>query len=186
MHFRSPVAALPSILLCATQVSAQTPPPRREPPPLVVVTPPAPSTKAGVLTCNTGPRVGFIVGGRQTLACQFMAIGPYPPESYLGDIKTIGLDVGATAGGTMVWAVFMPTRGAQYGSLAGKYGGVTVDVAVGVGAGGNLLVGGSDRSITLQPFSVEGSVGINLAVGVSDLVLLSVEPPSEKPVKQRN
>ena len=175
-YFRS---ALPAILLCATQALAQTPPPRREVP-VVVITPPGPSTKAGLLTCSMGPSVGFIVGGRQILDCQFVSNGLYPPESYLGQITTIGLDIGASSGGAMAWAVFMPTRGAQYGSLAGQYGGVTADVAVGVGVGG----GGSDRSVTLQPFSVEGSVGINLAVGVSDLILLSVEPPSKKLLKQ--
>lgn len=174
-RFRSALSALPAVLLCATQALGQTPPPRREPP-VVVITPPGPSAKAGMLTCNTGPSVGFVVGGRQTLACQFMPIGPYPLENYVGDITTVGLDIGANSGGALIWAVFMPTRGAQYGSLGGNYGGVTGDVSLGIGAGANLLVGGSDRSITLQPFSVEGSTGINLAVGVSGLVLRLVEP----------
>jgi Protein of unknown function (DUF992) len=75
-----------------------------------------------------------------------------------------------------MWAVFMPTRGAQYGSLVGNYGGVTGDINLGIGAGANLLVGGSERSVTLQPFSVEGSTGINLAVGISGLVLRLIEP----------
>jgi hypothetical protein len=104
-----------------------------------------------------------------------MPIGPYPPENYTGEITTVGLDIGKNSGGALIWAVFMPTRGAQYGSLAGKYGGITGDVSLGIGAGGNILVGGSNRSITLQPFSVEGTTGINLAVGVSGLVLQLVE-----------
>jgi hypothetical protein len=70
----------------------------------------------------------------------------------------------------------MPTRDAQYGALAGNYGGVSGDLTVGIGAGGNILVGGSDRSVSLQPFSVEGNTGINVAVGVSGLVLRLVEP----------
>ena len=176
LRFRSALAALMLILVCATQSLAQTPPARRGRPPVVVVTPPGPSTKAGLLTCNTGSSVGFVVGGRQGLACQFMPIGPYPPENYTGEITTIGLDIGTNSGGAMIWAVFMPTRGAQYGSLAGNYGGVTGDISLGIGAGANLLIGGSDRSITLQPFSVEGSTGINLAVGVSGLVLRLIEP----------
>jgi hypothetical protein len=105
-----------------------------------------------------------------------MPIGSYAPENYAGEITTIGLDIGKNSGGALIWAVFMPTRGSQYGSLAGKYGGVTGDVSLGIGAAGNILVGGSDHSITLQPFSVEGSTGINLAVGVSGLVLHLVEP----------
>jgi Protein of unknown function (DUF992) len=71
----------------------------------------------------------------------------------------------------MAWAVFMPTRGTQYGALAGSYGGVSGDLSLGVGVGGNILVGGSERSVTLQPFSVEGNVGVNLAIGVSGMVL---------------
>jgi hypothetical protein len=100
-----------------------------------------------------------------------MPSGPYQPENYLGEITTVGLDIGVTGGGVLIWSVFMPTRGSQYGSLAGSYGGVSGDVSLGVGVGGNLLVGGSDRSITLQPFSVEGGVGVNLAVGVSGMAL---------------
>ena len=173
-NFRSTLSALPVVLACTMLAFAQAPP-RPPTPPLVVITPPAPSTKVGILTCDMGPNVGFVVGGRQNLACQFVPNGPYPPENYLGEITTIGLDIGATGGGGMAWAVFMPTRGAQYGALAGKYGGVSADLTVGVGAGGNILVGGSDHAVTLQPFSVEGSVGINLALGVSSLVLLSVE-----------
>jgi len=174
-RFRFGLSALALVLICTTQAFSQTQPALREAP-VVVITPPGPSTKAGMLTCNLGPSVGFVVGGRQDLACQFAPNGSYPPESYVGQITTVGLDIGATGGGTMAWAVFMPTRGAQYGSLAGSYGGLSGDLSVGVGAGGNILVGGSDRSITLQPFSVEGSTGINLAVGVSGLVLHLVEP----------
>ena len=169
--YRSALSALSFVLIGTIQALAQMPAQPREMPPVVVITPPSPSTKSGLLTCNTGPSVGFVVDGRQGLACQFMPIGPYPPENYTGEITTVGLDIGKNSGGALIWAVFMPTRGAQYGSLAGKYGGVTGNVSLGIGAGANLLVGGSDRSITLQPFSVEGSTGINLAVGVSGLVL---------------
>ena len=173
--YRSTLSALPVVLTCTMQALAQTPP-RPPTPPLVVITPPAPSTKAGLLTCNTSPSIGFVVGGRQSLACQFMPIGPYPPESYTGEITTVGLDIGTNSGGALIWAVFMPTRDAQYGALAGNYGGVSSDLTVGIGAGGNILVGGSDRSVSLQPFSVEGNTGINVAVGVSGLVLRLVEP----------
>ena len=65
----------------------------------------------------------------------------------------------------------MPTNGPPHGALTGDYAGVSGQAAVGVGVGGNILVGGSNRSVTLQPFSVEGDTGINLAIGVSDMVL---------------
>jgi hypothetical protein len=134
--------------------------------------PPPPSAKVGMLTCNMSPGVGMIVGGRQNLACQFAPSVPnYAPDSYVGEITTLGLDVGVQSGGKMAWAVFMPTEGPQRGALAGDYVGASGQVSVGVGVGGNVLVGGSNRSVTLQPFSVEGDTGINLAVGVSDMVL---------------
>ena len=86
-----------------------------------------------------------------------MPLGTYPPENYTGEITTIGLDIGKNSGGALIWSVITPTRGAQYGSLAGNYGGVTGDISLGIGAAANLLVGGSERSVTLQPFSVEGN-----------------------------
>jgi hypothetical protein len=157
-----------SSISVAAQIASPKPPGQ---PPVVVITPPGPSTKVGMLTCNMSPGIGFVVAGQQSLACTFMPDGPYPAENYLGDITTIGLDVGVTGGGVMAWAVFMPTRGTQYGALAGSYGGVSGDLSLGVGVGGNILVGGSERLVTLQPFSVEGNVGVNLAIGVSGMVL---------------
>ena len=119
--------------------------------------------------------IGIATGGRHEIL--FCASRPAGAPAVIcasrsrGDITTIGLDVGVTGGGIMAWAVFMPTRGTQYGALAGSYGGVSGDLSLGVGVGGNILVGGSERSVTLQPFSVEGNVGVNLAIGVSGLVL---------------
>jgi hypothetical protein len=137
-----------------------------------VPAPPPPSAKVGMLNCNMSAGVGMIVGGRQNLACQFVPSVPrYAPDSYVGEITTLGLDVGVQSGGKMAWAVLMPTEGLQRGALSGEYVGASGQVAVGVGVGGNVLVGGSNRSVTLQPFSVEGDTGINLAVGVSGMVL---------------
>src|SRR6476660_6831055 len=83
-----------ALLVCTVPAFAQPSAASREAPPVVVVTPPGPSTKSGLLTCNTSPSVGFVVGGHQNLACQFMPTGPYPPENYTGEITTIGLDIG--------------------------------------------------------------------------------------------
>jgi hypothetical protein len=117
------------------------------------------------------PSIGLIFGSRQRMACRFQPSGPYPPEAYVGVMNTIGLDVGVTAGGVMGWGVFAPTAGPMYGGLAGTYGGASGSIGLGVGVGANLLFGGTGRSIVLQPLSVEGSVGVNLSVGVSALTL---------------
>ena len=132
----------------------------------------APSgTKVGMLQCQLGPSIGFIVGGQQTMACRFTPDGPYPPEAYVGVIDTIGLDIGITAGGAMAWAVFAPTAGPPIGGLAGVYVGASGEVTVGVGVGANVLFGGSGRTIALQPLSFEGQVGVNVALGLSKLEL---------------
>lgn len=127
--------------------------------------------KVGTLACNLAPTVGFIVGSRQRLSCRYNPDGPFPPEIYVGNLSTVGLDIGVSGGGRMLWAVFAPTRGLIRGALAGTYVGASADVALGVGLGANVLVGGSQRSIALQPLSVEANVGINLAAGVSRLRL---------------
>jgi hypothetical protein len=156
------VIALVSIAIAAVSVSpasAQTPP----------------TTAAGTLTCKMAPSIGLIFGSRQKMACRFIPAGNYPPEAYLGVMGTIGLDVGITAGGVMAWGVLAPTAGPMRGKLAGTYVGASGSVGVGVGVGANLLFGGSNRSIALQPLSVEGSVGLNLSVGVSSLTLTAAQ-----------
>jgi hypothetical protein len=130
-----------------------------------------PGTSVGALTCNMAPSIGLLFGSRQRMACRFVPNGPNPPEAYLGVMGTIGLDVGITAGGVMAWGVFAPTDGPRRGALAGTYVGASGAIGVGVGVGANLLFGGTGRSIALQPLSVEGSVGINLSLGVSSLTL---------------
>jgi hypothetical protein len=132
----------------------------------------AQQTKVGLLTCYTSERIGLIVGSTQKLTCTFTPDSGPAPEHYLGTINRIGPDIGATAGGIMSWAVLAPTDGWLRGALAGEYVGASGNVAVVVGGGANVLVGGSNRSIALQPLSVEGQVGINIAVGISGLTLV--------------
>jgi hypothetical protein len=132
---------------------------------------PPPGVSVGTLTCKMAPSIGLLFGSRQRMACRFAPNGPYPPEAYLGVMGTIGIDIGITAGGAMAWGVFAPTAGPRRGSLSGTYVGASGAVGVGVGVGANLLFGGTGRSIALQPLSLEGSVGINLSLGVSSLTL---------------
>src|SRR5262249_14772484 len=98
---------------------------------------------------------------------------------------TIGIDVGVIGGGLLAWAVYMPTQGPPQGALAGTYGGASGSIALGVGAGANVLLGGSGRSVMLQPISVEGSVGIEVTLGVSALTLQSMHLPRRVPASPR-
>jgi len=129
------------------------------------------STKAGALTCRTSASLGLIVGSHQKLSCRFTPDAGGPPEAYSGHINRLGLDLGVRAGGVMVWAVLAPTNGVHHGALAGHYAGASGSISVGLGANANVLIGGSHRSIALQPLSVEGQAGVNLALGVAGLTL---------------
>jgi hypothetical protein len=131
-------------------------------------------TQVGVLTCRLNPSIGFIIAGHQSMECTYQPAGPFPPQPYQGAFNTVGLDVGVTAGGILSWTVFAPTTGMPAGALAGEYIGASGDVGLGVGAGANILLGGSGRSFALQPLSVQGSVAVNIAVGVSMLTLRAV------------
>jgi hypothetical protein len=133
--------------------------------------PPADDVKVGVLLCQMSPTIGLIIGSQQNLACTFMPDRGGPAERYAGSIGRIGLDIGITAGGQMAWAVYAPTTGIGPGGLAGSYVGASADVSLGVGVGANLLVGGSSNTAALQPLSVEGQIGANLALGVANLTL---------------
>ena len=135
---------------------------------------PGPSwTQVGMLSCRLNPSIGFIIAGHQTMECQFTQ-NRFPPQAYEGALNTVGLDIGISAGGVLGWAVLAPTAGAPAGALAGEYVGASGDIGVGVGVGANVLVGGSGRTFALQPVSLEGSVALNVTLGVSALKLRPV------------
>jgi hypothetical protein len=131
---------------------------------------PAQRIKAGVLTCDVSGGLGFIVGSQKEVSCLFSPDQSGPQEAYVGTITKIGLDIGITGAGVMVWGVFTETnRG--YGFLAGDYVGASGEATIAAGLGANVLVGGSNQTVALQPVSVSGQVGLNLALGVADLHL---------------
>lgn len=125
--------------------------------------------RIGTLTCNESGGWGYIVGGSHRLRCTFDGDGR--SERYRGSIGKYGVNIGYQGSGTLVWAVFAPSNDVHRGALRGHYGGVTGGAAVGVGAAGNALVGGFGRSIMLQPVSVEGTTGVNVAAGIGTLTL---------------
>ena len=127
--------------------------------------------KAGTLDCDISGGLGLIIGSQRAVRCLFTPDGPGPREVYHGSISRIGLDIGATARAHMVWAVHAEYWGGSPGALAGDYVGASGEASLVAGLGANVLVGGSNRSIALQPISVQGQVGLNVAVGVADLRL---------------
>jgi hypothetical protein len=128
-------------------------------------------TQVGGLSCQVDPNVGFIIVGSQSMRCLFTPNTPQEREAYAGALSTVGLNIGISAGGVLGWAVFAPTAGLPLGALAGEYVGVSGDVGIGLGAGVNVLLGGSNRTIALQPISLQGSIALNVVAGVSSLKL---------------
>jgi hypothetical protein len=137
---------------------------------LIVLAAPAEARiRAGLLTCSVAPGVSFIVGSQKAVTCDFKSVDGRR-EHYSGRITRIGLDVGFTTGGKIVWAVYAPAQ-RRAGALAGGYGGASAEATAGGGVGANVLVGGFKHSITLQPVSVGAQQGLDLALAISGLEL---------------
>jgi Protein of unknown function (DUF992) len=126
--------------------------------------------KAGLLTCDVSAGIGLIIGSQKSVSCVFAPDHPGLQEVYIGSITKFGLDIGITGGGVMVWGVFTGTS-AGPGFLAGDYVGASGEASIAAGLGANVLIGGSNRTVALQPVSVTGQIGLNLAIGVADLHL---------------
>ena len=125
--------------------------------------------KAGVLTCNVDSGWGFIFGSSKGLHCTYS--DGKRTERYVGEIRKFGVDIGYASNGVIVWGVVAPTNTLAPGALAGDYAGASGSAAVGVGVGANVLFGGFDHSVALQPVSVEGMEGLNVAGGIASLTL---------------
>jgi len=129
-----------------------------------------PPVRAGILQCQGGQNVGFVVGSVTSLECVFQSEGRRP-EPYIATVRRYGLDLGITAQTQLAWAVNAPNSRISRGNLAGNYGGVGANASVGVGGGGNFLVGGPANSYALQPISLQGQTGLNVAAGIADIEL---------------
>ncbi len=129
------------------------------------------TVKAGVLTCDVSSGWGFVFGSSRDLKCTYSPVQG-AVEHYVGHIDRFGVDVGYIAGGILAWAVLAPTTNLNPGALAGQYGGLTAGAAAGVGGAVDVLVGNSSgKTVTLQPLSIEGSAGVNVAAGVAQITL---------------
>jgi hypothetical protein len=129
--------------------------------------------KVGTLSCNVAGGMGFVFGSTKNLTCSYEPTKAMM-EYYAGTISKWGVDIGYTGKGKLVWAVFAPSSDVRPGAIEGEYVGASVQANIGVGLGANVLVGGFDKSIALQPVSVEGSTGLNVAAGIGSIRLKHV------------
>ena len=154
------VGAIAALSLSAAAITASAQPQER--------------VQAGVLNCDVSGGLGLIIGSQKEVTCQFLpADSSSPREVYVGVINKFGIDIGATAKGQMVWNVFAPTS-RSVAALAGDYVGAGAEATVAVGLGANVLVGGNNRTVALQPISVQAQEGLNVAAGVTELRLRAV------------
>jgi hypothetical protein len=128
------------------------------------------AVEAGMLRCEVASGLGLIIASSKEMSCIFTSSTGHA-EKYLGAIRKFGLDIGVTDQGVLMWHVFAPTREPSPWALAGDYAGVTASATIGAGAGANVLIGGSSRTISLQPLSVQTQVGLDLAGGVAEMSL---------------
>jgi len=126
--------------------------------------------RVGVLECRGGASIGFIVGSVTHLGCVLRADG-LPEDRYVATIRKVGVDLGITQESVLAWVVYAPVARLGAGDLSGDYAGAQGSAAVGVGLGGNVLIGGSANSIALQPLSVQGQVGLSVSAGLESLEL---------------
>ena len=128
--------------------------------------------QVGVLTCTVDPGIGFLIGSDKALSCAFKPSKGGKVEHYEGSVKKLGLDIGFTGGSKIAWLVFAAESGAwKKHALAGTYVGASTEATIGVGLGGNWLVGGSKKSFALQPWSVQGQIGLNYSLTWTALTL---------------
>jgi hypothetical protein len=123
----------------------------------------------GSLNFKVSGGSGFIFGSTKSISCIFTRPDG-TAERYKGEISKYGVDLGFTEGAYMIWGVFAPGN-VKKGALAGKYVGVSGQASVGLGLGANVLLGGSNDQIALQPASIEGVQGLNVAAGFGELTL---------------
>lgn len=132
------------------------------------------TVKVGVLSCGIAPGIGYIVMSQKKLSCVYQPSRGGRVETYRGKITRIGLDIGMTQQSVVVWAVMAPAK-PKRGALQGSYGGVSAEATAIVGFGANVLVGGFQKSITLQPISIQAQTGLDLAAGIAGLSLTHVK-----------
>lgn len=131
--------------------------------------------KAGYLKCDVAGNVSFIFGSSRQISCIYDAGTSKPIDHYIGTIKKFGVDIGYQKNGVIIWGVVAPSNELVPGALTGDYGGVSAALAAGYGVGANALIGGSQNTIALQPLSVEGMQGLNIAGGIGILTLVHAQ-----------
>ncbi len=130
----------------------------------------------GRLECFIDGGVGFIIGSTKDISCVFTSnSADWGEDNYFGVINRFGLDIGKTEESYMSWLVVAAAlEDYSPGFLAGDYIGASASATFAVGLGANVLVGGSGKSVALQPLSLQTQKGLNVAAGIAEIELRSI------------
>jgi hypothetical protein len=142
------------------------------------VTPALANVEVGLLECR-GASQQFIVGSITTLQCVFRPSAGGPPQAYDAQIRRVGVDIGFNSSTALAWSVFAPNSPGP-GALSGTYVGPSANATVGVGVGANVLWGGSNSTVALQPVSGQGQIGLGVVGGISAMEMHAHEMPRGK------
>ena len=126
-------------------------------------------TAVGTLECRSPGGVSLIFAYKQ-YDCRFYSDWGRAYR-YQGRLTSLGFQAGITRDEVLVWRVYAPTNRVDSTALRGNYAGAHAGAAFIVGLGANVLVGGSNRTISLQPVSVEAKTGFNFALAGSTFSL---------------
>ena len=120
----------------------------------------APASSKGVnvgsLTCKVAGGAGFVFGSSKALSCIFTRTDG-SGERYVGDVRRFGIDIGYTDRSRRSSGWFLRPATSPPAPLPAATPVPTVQGTVVVGVAANVLVGGNNGQVTLQPVSVEGS-----------------------------
>lgn len=127
--------------------------------------------QVGRLSCDVEAGFGLIIGSSKDITCTFHPDSG-SAHTFTGSINKIGLDIGITQKTHIEWLVFAAGHQAlSHNAIAGTYVGASAEASLGLGGGVNWLIGGDRDAFMLQPWSVQGQIGINLAVGLTGLTI---------------
>ena len=143
---------------------------------VAAATPALADVAVGSLTCRSAAATSYVILSGQPFDCVFKPASGARPQHYHAFIHRFGAQIGFSNDVSLAWAVFAPTTHVGPGSLAGGYGGLSAGAAIGIGGSANGLVGGTN-SVTLQPISVQGEIGLNVVATVTGLDLEPAKPP---------
>ena len=127
--------------------------------------------RVGELTCNVASGWGFVFGSSKDLHCTYRGSNGHPRALYRRDLQVRRRRRLYRRRRAGLGRVRAHLRHRARARCRATMSAPPPRPPSRVGAGANVLVGGLNKSIALQPLSVEGSKGLNVAAGIGSISL---------------